>query len=76
MGKAIKEMRNRKAIGDEVKKMQATKCSDHRTISLIAHTAEIIAKILRRRIERKIENVLEENSLDLEEEKELGMQLG
>jgi len=60
VGKAIKEMRNRKAIGDEVKKMQATKCSDHRTISLIAHTAEIIAKILRRRIERKIENVLGE----------------
>jgi hypothetical protein len=28
----------------------ATKCSDHRTISLIAHTAQIIAKILKRRI--------------------------
>jgi len=28
------------------KKTQATKCSDHRTISLIAHTAKIIAKIL------------------------------
>ena len=40
------------------KKTQATKCSDHRTISLIAHTAKIIAKILRRRIERKIEDVL------------------
>ena len=36
------------------KKTQATKCSDHRTISLIAHTAKIIAKILRRRIERKV----------------------
>jgi len=32
------------------KKSQATKCSDHRTISLIAHTAKIVAKILRRRI--------------------------
>jgi len=28
------------------KKPQATKCSDHRTISLIAHTAKIVAKIL------------------------------
>jgi hypothetical protein len=33
------------------KKPQATKCSDHRTIRLIAHTAKIVAKILRRRIE-------------------------
>ena len=39
------------------KKTQATKCSDHRTISLIAHTA----KILRRRIERKIEAILGED---------------
>jgi len=39
------------------KKPQASKCSDHRTISLIAHTA----KILRRRIERKIEDVLRED---------------
>jgi len=40
------------------KKSQATKCSDHHTISLIAHTAKIVAKILRRRIEKKIEGVL------------------
>jgi len=43
------------------KKIQATKRSDHRTISLIAHTAKTIAKILRRRIERKIEAVLGED---------------
>ena len=43
------------------KKTQATKCSDHRTISFIAHTPKIIAKILRRRIERKIEDVLGED---------------
>jgi hypothetical protein len=43
------------------KKTQATKCSDHRTISLISHTAKIIAKILRRRIERINEGVLEED---------------
>ena len=46
---------------DLKKKPQATKCSDHRTISLIAHTAKIIAKILRRRIERKIEDILGED---------------
>ena len=55
------------------KKPQATKCSDHRTISLIAHTAKIVAKILRRRIEKKIEDVLGEDHLDLGKEKELGM---
>jgi len=36
------------------KKPQATKFSNHRTISLIAHTAKIVAKIPRRRIEKKI----------------------
>jgi hypothetical protein len=43
------------------KKTQATKCSDHRTVSLIAHTAKIVAKILRRRVEKKIEEVLGED---------------
>jgi hypothetical protein len=43
------------------KKTQATKCSDHRTISLISYIAKIIAKILRRRIGRKIEEVLGED---------------
>jgi hypothetical protein len=99
--KAIREMRNKKATGDDdvpgdvlkllgggvlkmmkklintinetgewpkdfkevtmialKKKPQAIKCSDHRTISLIAHTAKIVAKILRRRIKKKIEDVL------------------
>ena len=41
------------------KKPQATKCSDHCTISLIAHTVKIVVKILRR-IEKKIEDVLGE----------------
>ena len=102
--KAIKEMRNKKATGDDdvpgdvlklfgegglkimtklintiyetvewpkdfteftmitlKKKPQATKCSDHRSISLIAHTAKIVAKILRRRIEKEIEGVLGED---------------
>ena len=43
------------------KKPQVTKCSDHRTISLIAHTAKIAAKILRRRTKKKIEDVLGED---------------
>ena len=43
------------------KKPQATKCSDHRTISLIAYTAKIVTKILRRRIEMKIDNALGED---------------
>jgi hypothetical protein len=42
------------------KKPQATKSSDHGTISLIAHSAKIVAKILRRRIERKVVNILGE----------------
>ena len=41
------------------KKPQATKCSDNRTISLIAHTAKIVAKLLR--IENKIQDVLGED---------------
>jgi hypothetical protein len=36
------------------KRPKATKCSNHRTISLIAHTAKIVVRILRRRIERKL----------------------
>ena len=44
----------------KTKATKATKCSDYRTISLIAHTAKITAKILRGRIEKKIEGVLGE----------------
>jgi hypothetical protein len=43
------------------KKPKATKCSDHRTISIIAHAAKIVARILRRRIERKTEDALVED---------------
>jgi len=42
------------------KKTKATQCSDYCTFSLIAHTAKIIAKILRGRIENEIEGVLGE----------------
>jgi hypothetical protein len=51
------------------KKPQATKCSDHRTISLIAHAAKIVAKILRRRIEKKFEDVLGEDQFGFRREK-------
>jgi len=43
------------------KKPNATKCSDHRTISLAAHTAKIVASILTGRIGRKTEDVLAED---------------
>jgi len=46
------------------KKPHAKKCSDHRTISLIAHTAKRVAKILRSRIEKKIEDVLGEDQFE------------
>jgi hypothetical protein len=44
------------------KKPKATKCSDHRTISIIAHAAKIVARILRR-IERKTEDALGEDQV-------------
>jgi archaellum biogenesis protein FlaJ (TadC family) len=40
-----------------LRKSKAAKCSGHSTISLIMHAAKIVAKILRKRIEKKIENV-------------------
>ena len=43
-----------------LKKPQATKFSDHHTISLITHTVNIVANILRRRIKKKIEDILGE----------------
>jgi uncharacterized Zn finger protein len=54
---------------------KATKCSHHRTITLIVHTTKTVARILRRGFKRKIEDVLGEEQLDLEEEKEVEVQL-
>jgi len=51
------------------KKPQATKCSDHRTISLIAHTAKKVAKIFKTRIEKKIEDVLGEDQFGFRRER-------
>ena len=58
------------------KKTKAKKCSDYRTISLIAHTAKIIAKYSEEGLKTKLRMCLEKISLDLEEGKELGMQSG
>ena len=54
------------------KKPQATKCSEHRTKSALSHisTAKIVANIRRRRIERKIEDVLGENQFRFRRGKE------
>jgi hypothetical protein len=45
-------------------------------MSLIAHTTNILVRTLRRRFASKIEDVLGDICLDLEDEKKLGMQLG
>jgi len=57
------------------KKPQATKCSEHRTISLIAHTAKTVAKILRR-IQMKIEDVLGEDQFGFRRGKGTGDTIG
>jgi hypothetical protein len=55
------------------KKPKSTKCNNPDTINLIAHAANIVAKIL---LKIKLRTYLEKISLDLEEGNELGMQLG
>jgi hypothetical protein len=56
-------------------KAKATDCSDHCTITLITHRTEIVARIGGRRIKGKLRMFVEKISVDLEEKKELGMQL-
>jgi len=36
-----------------LKKLKATKCSNHHIISLIAHAAKVGARIIRKRLEKK-----------------------
>jgi hypothetical protein len=43
------------------KKPKARKCNDHCTISLIAHAAMVVASVLRKRSEKKIEDILSED---------------
>jgi len=56
-------------------KRHTTKFSDHHTVSLIAHTANIVAIYLDEGLKGKLRIYLE-ISFDLEEEKEQGMHLG
>ena len=46
---------------DVTKKNQAKKYGDHRTISLISHTGKIVARILSKRSENKIEEIIAED---------------
>jgi hypothetical protein len=43
------------------KKPKARKCTDHRTDSLTAHAAKVVASVIRRRSEKKIEDLLRED---------------
>jgi hypothetical protein len=43
------------------KESKATKCSENCTISLIAYTAKMVSNKLRRRIEKVIEYIFEED---------------
>jgi hypothetical protein len=44
-----------------LKKPKARKCTYHHTISLTAHAAKVVASVIRRRSEKKIEDVLGED---------------
>jgi hypothetical protein len=57
------------------KRPKARKCIDHHRISLIPHAAKVVASVIRRRSEKKIEDALGKISSDLEKETELEMQL-
>jgi hypothetical protein len=52
------------------KKPKARKCTDHRTISLIAHVVNVVANVIRRRSEKKIEDVLGEDKFGFRKGKE------
>jgi LPS O-antigen subunit length determinant protein (WzzB/FepE family) len=57
------------------KEPEATKYNNL-TISLSAHTAKRVAAILRRRIEKKIEDILGKDQSGFRKGKNLGLQLG
>jgi hypothetical protein len=52
------------------KKPKARKCTDHRTISLIACAAKVVTSVTRRRSEKKIEDVLGEDQFGFGKEKQ------
>jgi len=51
-------------------KTKATKYSDNRTFCFVAHTAKIVARILRRRKEKNLRIHVEKMSLDMEKQKD------
>jgi hypothetical protein len=53
-----------------------TKYSDHRTVSLIADIAKIVANIFGRKTERKIGDVLGEDAFEFRRGKEEAIQSG
>ena len=55
---------------------KAAKCSDHGTISLMVHTVKIVGRRVRRRIERKIEDVFVEDQFGTRKVNELGKKFG
>jgi hypothetical protein len=59
-GERLKDFTEVKMIALK-KKPKARKCTDHCTISLIAHVAKVVASVIRRRSEKKIEDVLGED---------------
>lgn len=58
------------------KKPNATNCSDHNAISLIAHIAKIVASKHRRGIERNVEGVLAEDQFGFSRGKGTRVELG
>jgi hypothetical protein len=63
-------------VTDLKKKTKATQCSNHLTLSLIAHTAEVVARVLRSRIEKKIEDVLREDQFGFRRARAIGDAVG
>jgi hypothetical protein len=55
---------------------KATKCSDHGTVSLMVHTAKIVGRRVRGRIERKTEDVCVEDQFGTRKVNERGKKFG
>jgi len=53
------------------KKQKAEKCEEYRTLSLISHASKILTKIVHKRIEKKIEDILREDLEKIEEQEKL-----
>lgn len=50
-------------IPKKKKKKKAETCEEHRSISLISHASKVLTKIIHKRIENKIEEILTEDQL-------------